>query len=222
MKNKERGIRVGAFCDELEKMAFGWDDIARVGRLSKKVQMRLPGRMLDALGGRLAAVPVGRRKGLAKMVGRESANSAMRATIPLEGKVLVGRRGGAIRSVISRKDARALSGREKRMAESVLKGHELDELALGRSGTLSTQFASHVSPDVILRERNRLVTLPKGGKKVRELLAAHREGSGEADIFRKATRGVGGKTMDYGTGPRLSRHARKRVSGRMLELLESM
>jgi hypothetical protein len=116
------------------------------------------------------------------------------------------------------------------MLESVLAGHEFDELLLARyakAGVPNPIAAfEHTNPRVVLREHARLATLPQGtAESVRKIFQAMRDkgssGMGEADLLERATRGVGGRPgITYGAeGTRLSRHAQKRVSHRMQELL---
>lgn len=99
-----------------------------------------------------------------------------------------------------------LTPSENRMLEGVLKGHELDEL--GARPSASFLPFGHRSPDVILREHNRVVTLPSAYGGVRRIMDLVRNFAGaEAGVLRRAT---GGK-FDYGSSPRLSRHARRRI-----------
>lgn len=98
----------------------------------------------------------------------------------------------------------------RRALSSIIRGHEVDEIAaVRRRPSLVTTGAGHFSPDVILREHNRVVTLPPGFE-------------GAAEVIRKARSGLedplilGRFGMEYGKSPRLSRHARRR----MVEALE--
>lgn len=99
-----------------------------------------------------------------------------------------------------------LNPSQMKMYNAVRIGHELDELKVRPSHV--SMFDNHLSPDVIFREHNRVVTLPKGY-----------EGVG---VARKAIRGPENRSyfrpfgLEYGKGQRLSRHARKR----MVESLE--
>jgi hypothetical protein len=87
---------------------------------------------------------------------------------------------------------------------------------------------------VILREHARVATLPDRYDRVRELFQKMRTPEfkpsrkkfpdaplSEGALLEEATRGVGGRPgIAYGApGTRLSRHAQKRVSHRMQELL---
>jgi hypothetical protein len=108
-----------------------------------------------------------------------------------------------------------LTPQENIMVESITKGHELDELAASYGNTpyyLNKhwhEYWSHASPDVILKEHNRLVTLPEHLKQ------------GPLKLFQELRSGPLGEAnalsnyIDYGNSPRLSRHARKRILERI-------
>jgi hypothetical protein len=99
--------------------------------------------------------------------------------------------------------APAVPSNQRKMLHAVVKGHELDEIA-SRQALGAGQFG-HRSPDVLYREHNRLVTMPAGNEKVKDFMRYQR-GAGEAPwLFDR----VG---LEYGKGPRLSRHARKRLT----------
>jgi hypothetical protein len=98
---------------------------------------------------------------------------------------------------------RAIPPNQRKMIEAVTKGHELDEIST--SDALSFRRYGHNSPDVILREHNRITTLPAEYRQVGELFSKAREGAGESQAL--AAYGI-----DYGKSGRLSRHARKRIT----------
>ena len=100
--------------------------------------------------------------------------------------------------------------KQRMMGEAYMKGHEMAEMAGLKKPMQSFRAAGHMSPEVILKEHNMLVTSPKS---VREAwtpaMTALRQPAGEA----AALKHVG---VEYGKSPRFSRHARKRIA----ELLE--
>lgn len=77
-----------------------------------------------------------------------------------------------------------------------------------------TAFASHLHPDVVLREHNVLSTLSGGSPEtidaVKKTFSNMRTATGEKDVLDAFIPG------GYGTGNRLSRHARKRISESMI------
>jgi hypothetical protein len=93
-------------------------------------------------------------------------------------------------------------GADHKMIESILRGHEWDEL--GAKPMTAFRGMGHMSPDVILREHNRVATLPKeygaAGSFMKDLRAGREAIS------------LGDYGVDYGNSPRLSRHARKRIT----------
>jgi len=99
----------------------------------------------------------------------------------------------------------ALTPEQKKMTNLMAHAHEGDEAAL-RGSKSYQRFSSHFSPDILLRESNRVATLPKGMSPVGENYIALRNATGEASKMQDAARG-----FQYGK-TRLSRHARKRIA----------
>jgi len=99
---------------------------------------------------------------------------------------------------------KTMSPEKKRMLNAVMEGHELDELKT--KPKVMFRGMGHVSPDVILREHNKLVTLPDELKGITDILQP----------FRQNEKELLNPYMQYGQGERLSRHARKRITD-MLE-----
>lgn len=102
----------------------------------------------------------------------------------------------------------AFNPANSKMYHAIVKGHELDELKV-RGGMSAVQFG-HASPDVLFREHNRVTTLPAGYEGAKRCMIEMRTtpnpiGTTEAGSFFP-------KQIPYGTGPRLSRHARKHLT----------
>jgi hypothetical protein len=78
----------------------------------------------------------------------------------------------------------------------------------GRKGspTFRTAFG-HADPRVLLREHNRLTTLPTSYKRVGRVERDVRAASGEAQALEEAIPG-----FRFGESPRLSRHAQRRLA----------
>lgn len=89
---------------------------------------------------------------------------------------------------------------QHRMLNNLIDAHEMDELLVNPKLTMGPY--GHISPDVILREHNRLVTLPEGFQPVKDLHALTR--AKETELLSPYVR--------FGEGERLSRHARKRIT----------
>lgn len=94
---------------------------------------------------------------------------------------------------------------QRQMLEAVVKGHELDETLVRPA--LSFKPFGHNSPDVLLREHNRLATLPTANSAVRDYMRDLRKNT-ESPVL--AQYGI-----DFGKSERLSRHARKRITEHM-------
>jgi hypothetical protein len=89
-----------------------------------------------------------------------------------------------------------------KMLNSVIRGHELDETTANLSSAMAPY--GHISPEVMLKEHNRIATLPEGFSPIKELMQKTRA-RGEAGL-------MSNYGIDYGNSPRLSRHARKRIT----------
>lgn len=97
-----------------------------------------------------------------------------------------------------------------RMLESIIKGHELDEIRV--KPALRFRNLGHLSPDVILREHNKVTTLGSEHGPVKKFMKSLRKDTKESDLIRKVY-----PSFSYGESPRLSRHTRKKI----VNLLES-
>ena len=98
--------------------------------------------------------------------------------------------------------AEKLTPEQARMSYAINVGHELDELGAQPQRSFYETFG-HYSPDVVLREHNRLVTLPPGHEAVVEMQKRLRE-KREAVALKP--------WLEFGQGERLSRHARRRIT----------
>lgn len=98
-----------------------------------------------------------------------------------------------------------MSPTERRTLDGVIKGHELDENVVSRRASFLP--LGHNSPDVLLREHNRVTTLPADHANAKGVMQTMRGHMGEEGDVLKAY------GVNYGDSPRLSRHARKRITG---------
>jgi hypothetical protein len=98
--------------------------------------------------------------------------------------------------------AEKLTPEQARMSYAINVGHELDELGAQPQRSFHGTFG-HYSPDVVLREHNRLVTLPPGNDAVVDIQKKLRE-KREAVALKP--------WLEFGQGERLSRHARRRIT----------
>lgn len=105
----------------------------------------------------------------------------------------------------------SLNPDQHKMLQSMTRGHELDELTVDPN--LTFRNLGHNSPEVILREHNRLATLPEGYAPVKQVLQDFRK-----DLETPRLNQFG---IDYGNSERLSRHARKRITELMHKDLEN-
>ena len=112
-------------------------------------------------------------------------------------------------------DAASFSERARKHLNALTAGHEQAEMASYVPGRTSAVFqrSGHNSPEVMFKEHNMLVTSPEDIRA--ELLPWYRQmrgpsGANEAAVLKS----VG---VTYGEGPRISRHARKRLT----ELLDA-
>lgn len=220
----------------ITKTAFGARDAERVLGVAKSRVLKIPrATSFSSAEAGLAAMP--RRAVSPGMVRKqmellgydapqviESAQYNAQRAKPAVERVLDPRKGDMVRAMRQQRLAPAnMSAQERYMAEAVGKGHELDELALGRrahtsAGSVGYHFSTgHTNPDVILREHNRLATLPEGYDAVKAMYTRMRRAGIESRLLAAAT---GGK-VHYGDPTRLSRHARKHIARRQLELVEN-
>lgn len=94
---------------------------------------------------------------------------------------------------------------QRQMFNSIGLGHELDELGVKISPSFIEQ--GHASPDVILREHNRLTTMPSEYKPTSDAFNSMRYHGKEERLINKVL-----PQYEHGRSPRLSRHARKHVT----------
>ena len=108
----------------------------------------------------------------------------------------------------------ALAGKEKATLSRLSQAHELDEAhAAKRYGMKTIGIGGHAHPDVLLKEHNRLVTLPpdagsnlfRFARKLEVPLPIPYEFKGQA------------KTWKFGEGGRVSRHERKAIANKFLK-----
>jgi hypothetical protein len=200
------------------KVAFDAEQAAKVLRLAKKKQLPKASKRLvetisgapggnRVLGDALASLKRTPIPGISESMVREMIGHTPPARIAkrVKGGVLFPGR-GAIEKQLHRETFGALGKapavKNKKMLHAVIKGHELDEIAA--KGRIGAAHFGHRNPDVIFREHNRLATLPKGHEDVVKFMQHYRAPREGATMFPKG--------MVYGQGPRLSRHARRRLS----------
>lgn len=99
--------------------------------------------------------------------------------------------------------------KSRKMLDAVIKGHELDETKV--LANMSGRVFGHSSMDVILREHNKLTTLPKEHLPVQQLFGELRQAGETAKVQSVLPNYI------HGESPRLSRHARRRVMEKFLE-----
>lgn len=110
------------------------------------------------------------------------------------------------------RDMPALDNKNKEVVNRIFDNHELDETKVKKL----IPFAGHLNPDVILKERNVVNTLPKEYNQAKDFVTELRKGSGEM----AALRGITGIPLERMEGQRLSRHARKRIVNKYEEGLK--
>jgi hypothetical protein len=108
-----------------------------------------------------------------------------------------------------------MNGPQRKALNALVHAHELDEASVIAKGNKRIAFGQfgHMSPDVILREHNRIVTLPEHLKPAGQALATVRKplpGSLAPSALREQDMLKG--LVDIGQGARLSRHARKHIT----------
>jgi hypothetical protein len=184
----------------IEKVAYGLAEARKVLSLAKARQ--LPAAAMKPL------TPFGKVPNTLVALGLNSENAA---NIPKSFKPLF-ERGSIVQTAPSAKILREglknvpLTPEQNILLESIAKGHELDELkaAVSPSSSFWKSNFSHMSPDVLLQEHNRLVTLPPEHREaLSDVMRQTRSRVGDADTL--------SNYIDYGKSERLSRHARKRI-----------
>jgi hypothetical protein len=192
----------------------------RLGMVSSPMAA-MPPKSTNAFVGKIQSLaPEHARSALGEQLGSQIA-----ATAPLQnlvahpstrhtGAILRGTRGPTLdRAIYAAGEGGAigavprLTPEQMKMRNAVFRGHEVDELRAGR-GTgqqLSSANFMHASPDVIFKEHNRVATLPQAMQPVGQYMRNMRQ-AGEGNAF------FGPFKKQYGVGPRLSRHARRRMT----------
>lgn len=212
-----------AFVEELIKLSFDEEAAAKVLQVVK-------GRTVKAVRNYMGAAPMQNVKRNLTAIGRRVANLGAPEEVvsqvagpgaiaqafnaapighPTRPVINVPKRGDALRFLTGEIGAEripaaaqvASNPRSRKMLDAVIKGHELDETIVPQG--LAAGMYGHRNMDVILREHNRIATLPSEHQAVRDMSKQLRDLGGES----QAIKGY----VDYGNGPRLSRHARRRI-----------
>lgn len=224
--------------DELEKIAFGLEDARKMLRASKKMNFRVGNRQgigYGTIGSK--KFQRGQLKGVEKeLVGRgvdpETANQAVKAVKAQQVQAMEGAmdnpedwaRTKTFTTSPEKGDfkrwatERGIPGTDKiktpeqrMMSEALMKGHEMAEVAASKAPKKAFSGVGHLSPEVIMKEHNMLRTMPedvrKGLDPVMQTIRGV-DGQGEAVALKQYG-------IDYGKSPRLSRHARKRITEMM-------
>lgn len=89
---------------------------------------------------------------------------------------------------------------QHKMFDAVVKGHELDELQLQTPSHVTAAWG-HMSPEVLFREHNKIVTMPPDMDPVRRTVQGMRQSSGESAVLNEHLRPFG---FTFGEGDRLS------------------
>ncbi len=215
----------------LAKLAFGPEEAARVLQLGKKMA---PGRAVERAALREAGMHTAAGLGsapsyaaqarvqhqIARGVEHPEISKQLAATAALPQDSVLGQlaqthpggtymrgNGNALRSLA---DAgipvpSTLPPSQQKMLNAVITGHELDE-AKTLSPGMGMAHMGHRSPDVVLREHNRVATLPAEHAPVRDIMTATRQPYGEAALLKQYG-------VEYGQpGGRISRHLRKSIT----------
>lgn len=211
---------------QLIKLAYGWDDINRVSSMTKKLMVpkRLraavatqTGTMMGTKGGKMGTYQaVTMPSGSYGIVTPESGGmGGVLRKLTKSSFFRLGRTPYQAAALDALKHTR-MNGPQQKALNSVIHGHEMDEIfhasrrakrGLGPSPV--TEEYGHQSPDVLLREHNRLTTLPAEVRApVTSAMKKLRAATGDADAIEDVFKG----RFSFGDSPRLSRHARKRMT----------
>jgi hypothetical protein len=218
-----------SFYDELEKIAVSLADLQKLTKIVKGRSMKLPEVVSPAT---ITPQNVEAHLKVLQAIGGENAVSAAKKVYQhTMGKIVLPRKGDFLRAMEKHPAVRGMHGIEpqfvkpiealkknpeaRRALEGIVKGHELEELAKAPRG-----FAGPHAAGVLPVEHNILATLPETAKPAGDFMRNLRKAVGENEIFEAATMRPGGKSLVYGEGPRLSRHAVKRVGERMKQITE--
>jgi hypothetical protein len=227
-------IVLKSFWDELEKISYSMANIERdLARSKGLIQKLKPNVSLMQVGPaafhgdavRKVQIPHLRAAALAGQVPEQQAAGIERLLGQVSGKITMPQRtGGAVGQMrgMGLPGAAAVQGKSRKAAEAIMRAHEMDEMARSAKAASNPTFATkmtHTHPDVLLREHNRITTLPEGVKEPVQGLFQNLRGGLEQPVFNQATRGVGGQGLQLTQSPRLSRHARRHISDRMQQLV---
>ena len=195
-------IKHTAFLDELGKIAFNVEDAARLTQMAKSLI---------------------RKERLANLVGPAYIVPGVGET-SLWGKILYPPKRGTIGYLKTTggpelaKTLRELSPSNKKMFEQVGLAHEMAEKRFTRhpgaeelAKAMESTNLQH-APGVIPVEHNILSTLPAEHRPVLEAQKLLRQDDPAVAAFEKAT----GGRIPFGEGQRLSRHARRHITEKML------
>lgn len=227
---------LAAMVDELVKLAFNEAAASRVLSLAKKLQLPKASKAIYPIpagspsfkrtmgdaqsAGRLAGIPpeeiaaavggapgmgIAKRKGKTIFPGGTGHMSGLLRSRWTEAKAMERGAGpeytGKLTGQLGPEPAH-LPAKHQKMLHAVVKGHELDEASV--QGALGAVQLGHRSPDVIFREHNRIMTLPQEHQPIRDFMKAVRQKHEGDWLFPKG--------LAYGESPRLSRHARRRLT----------
>lgn len=213
------------FLDEMMKIAFGPKQADKVLSLAKKIQLpKASRRVMPGLSGGPDAKkfmkgvdrstrPYGEIAGRVAEEAKKHYKDSPSLALTTKGKKIfpgnTGHLGKALEESGIGQALKRVSGpaprvpaSQQKMFHAVLKGHELDEATV--PSRLGAAHFGHRSPDVIFREHNRVATLPKGNEAAVSAMKHYRGKMEGSQLFPKG--------IEYGSGQRLSRHARKRLT----------
>jgi hypothetical protein len=217
-------VTMSAFVDELMKIAFNEADAQRTLNAAKRfgVVKRVNNYfaspavsdvapLVRSVSKRLSSV--GAPEEMVQLLGSEANASLREAPVIHQTKRIINAppRGDAISflrsempEIGSHSSARQVAQNpgQRKMLDAIIKGHEVDEQGAKRG--LGMNAFGHANLDVILREHNRVTTLPQEHAPVGEVMKRMRTGN-ESEVLKPYG-------IDYGKSPRLSRHARRHIS----------
>jgi len=193
-------------------------------RPSVSIMHRGPAAFSEAASAGLS-MPHIKNMALSGQITPEQAAAAEKLLGQVTGKITMPRRTGGVVGLmrgVGMPAARNMPGEARKATEAIIRGHEMNEMAMAARGVKEQRFpltTGHVHPEVLLREHNQISTLPGGVREPVQGLFGQMRADIEQPLFESATRGVGGQGMQLGQGQRLSRHARRRISDRMQQLV---
>lgn len=188
-------VKAAAFLDELHKLAFGPEQASLLARMAKKLQLKRPIANLTGPG-YIASIEPG--SGMESWLGK--------ILYPPKHGILGYLRGASMPR------GNLKSPADKKLLEQLGLAHEMAERKFSRGISLGAPNLQH-APGVIPVEHNMLSTLPPANSAVRDFF---RQVVRAEDPSVKAFENATGGRIPYGSGPRLSRHARKHITEKML------